>query len=228
VPLPFHSQIQSLVPTGTAPLSIVSTTLVANLNSELLGGQQGSFYRNASNLNAGTVPSARLSGSYAISITGSAASCTGSAAQLNGQAASYYEGRDPTAVGISAGVLTLTRSAGNLTTTIGGRVVAWCEFDGNFVSSQSPNAGFNVSSITKNATGDYTINFTTALANVNYAVTGTAQLDTTNNSTNYNLIVGVARRSGAKATGSCRIGTEYLPTQALFDAGSISVVFVAA
>jgi hypothetical protein len=163
-----------------------------------------------------------------MNIAGSSTSCTGSAAQLNGQAASYYENRDTTVVGISAGTLTLTRAAGNLTTTIGGRIVAWCEFNGNFATTQSPNAGFNVSSITKNATGDYTVNFTNALANTNYAVVGTAQLDTTNNTTNFNLIVGVARRSGAKATGSCRIGTEYLPTQQLFDAGSISLAFIAA
>ena len=41
-------------------------------NADLLDGQEGSYYRNANNLNAGTVPSARLSGSYNISITGTA------------------------------------------------------------------------------------------------------------------------------------------------------------
>jgi hypothetical protein len=41
-------------------------------DADLLDGQEGSYYRNASNLNAGTVPSARLSGSYNISITGTA------------------------------------------------------------------------------------------------------------------------------------------------------------
>lgn len=37
--------IQSNVTTGTAPLSIASTTLVSNLNADLLDGQQGSYYR---------------------------------------------------------------------------------------------------------------------------------------------------------------------------------------
>lgn len=46
---------QSDVATGTAPLVIASTTLVTNLNAELLDGQEGTFYRDAGNLNAGLV-----------------------------------------------------------------------------------------------------------------------------------------------------------------------------
>jgi len=38
----------------------------SGLDADLLDGQQGAYYRDASNLNAGTVPSARLSGSYTI------------------------------------------------------------------------------------------------------------------------------------------------------------------
>ena len=35
-------------------------------------------------------------------------------------------------------------------------------------------ASGNVSSITDNGTGDYTVNFTTAMSDINYAVTGTS------------------------------------------------------
>ncbi|MEE8599056.1 MAG: hypothetical protein V3S69_06055, partial [Dehalococcoidales bacterium] len=38
---------QVFVPTGTAPLVVASTTLVANLNADLLDGQSGAFYTNA-------------------------------------------------------------------------------------------------------------------------------------------------------------------------------------
>jgi len=69
----FSGQITSTVATGTAPLVITSTTAVTNLNADLLDGQHGSYYQNAGNLNAGTVPLARLSGSYNIDITGSSA-----------------------------------------------------------------------------------------------------------------------------------------------------------
>lgn len=44
----------------------------SGLDADLLDGQHGSYYQNADNLNAGTVPVARLSGTYNISITGTA------------------------------------------------------------------------------------------------------------------------------------------------------------
>lgn len=56
----FSGQITSTVATGTAPLVITSNTVVANLNSDFLDGQHGSFYQNAGNLNAGTLQAARL------------------------------------------------------------------------------------------------------------------------------------------------------------------------
>lgn len=49
------TQLISTVSTGTAPLTVSSTTLVANLNSDLLDGQSGSFYQDAGNINAGTL-----------------------------------------------------------------------------------------------------------------------------------------------------------------------------
>lgn len=57
-------QLISTVATGTAPLSVASSTIVPNLNAALLNGQSGAYYTNASNLDAGTVPDARISGSY--------------------------------------------------------------------------------------------------------------------------------------------------------------------
>jgi len=44
------------------------------LDADLLDGQHGSFYQNANNINAGTLATDRLSGTYPISISGSAAS----------------------------------------------------------------------------------------------------------------------------------------------------------
>ncbi len=46
----------------------------SNLNADLLDGQHGAYYTNAGNLNAGTVPTARLSGVYNIDVSGSAGS----------------------------------------------------------------------------------------------------------------------------------------------------------
>lgn len=46
---------------------------------------------------------------------------------------------------------------------------AWCLFDGTLTGTNAPTAGGNVTSVTRNGTGDYTINFTTAMPDTNYA-----------------------------------------------------------
>ena len=46
---------------------------------------------------------------------------------------------------------------------------AWVNFNGT--GTVAIRASYNVSSITDNGVGDYTVNFTTALANANYGIT---------------------------------------------------------
>lgn len=48
-------------------------------------------------------------------------------------------------------------------------IKAWCNFDGTLTGPITINSGFNVTNITKNATGDYTVNFTSNLNNTTYA-----------------------------------------------------------
>jgi hypothetical protein len=86
--------------TGTAPFTVSSTTLVANLNADLLDGQEGSYYldytnfvgvatdadkldgqegsyyTNASNINAGTIGDAYLPATITSDITGNAGTAT--------------------------------------------------------------------------------------------------------------------------------------------------------
>ena len=50
---------------------------------------------------------------------------------------------------------------------------AWVNFNGT-TSPGTILSNYNVSSVTKNGTGDYTINFSTALADANYSVSGIA------------------------------------------------------
>jgi len=58
-----------------------------------------------------------------------------------------------------------------------GRAKAWINFDGTFGTSPFTEANggirdsFNVSSVTDNGQGDYTVTMTTAMSNTNYAVT---------------------------------------------------------
>lgn len=53
-------------------------------------------------------------------------------------------------------------------TVINGSAKAWVNFNGT--GTVAIRASFNVSSITDNGTGNYTVNFTTALADANYSV----------------------------------------------------------
>jgi len=70
---------------------------------------------------------------------------------------------------------TIQDSAG---TQIGTFCRAWVNFNGT--STVAIRASFNVTSITDNGTGDYTVNFTNALPDANYAVAITASAGTNN------------------------------------------------
>jgi hypothetical protein len=69
-------------------------------------------------------------------------------------------------------VNTIQNSGGTGSPAINGLAQAWVNFNGT--STVAIRASLNVSSITDNGTGDYTINFTTAFSDVNYSVTGGA------------------------------------------------------
>lgn len=65
----------------------------------------------------------------------------------------------------------LTDGSGNTTSAtnaIRGSAKAWVNFNG--VTTATIRASYNVSSVTRNATGDYTVNFTNSLTDANYSV----------------------------------------------------------
>ena len=71
-----------------------------------------------------------------------------------------------------SGVSTLNAASGVLATQNGmtGIAKAWVNFNGT--GTVAIRASYNVSSITDDGTGQYTINFTTAFANTNYSTIG--------------------------------------------------------
>jgi len=82
-----------------------------------------------------------------------------------------------------AGTLTIsTLSDGTNSTSatncIQGSAKAWVNFIGG---SATIRASYNVSSITRNGTGTYTINFTNAFTDANYAVVGLSRRGNTDN-----------------------------------------------
>jgi hypothetical protein len=87
---------------------------------------------------------------------------------------------------------------------------AWVSFtggNGNTAGIVSNN--FNVSSITVNGTGDYTVNLTTAMPNTVYCVVCGCQEDQGNSTLQTNRMLAVARTPTALSTGSVRVISTY-------------------
>ncbi len=93
-----------------APFSVTSNTVVPNLNADMLDAQGGAFYQNAGNLNAGTLPSGRLSGTYsnALAFSNAANSFAGNGANLTSL----------NAANLASGTLPSGRLAGTYSSTV--------------------------------------------------------------------------------------------------------------
>ena len=121
-------------------------------------------------------------------------------------------------------VTTLNTPSGVLETQNGmtGIAKAWVNFNGT--GTVAIRDSFNVSSITDNGTGDYTVNFTTALPNANYSVCGLGQFDQTPAASSPALI-SIYRSSTALATSSCRILSTNSNTTSTVDFPTITLSF---
>lgn len=74
---------------------------------------------------------------------------------------------------------------------------AWVNFNGTGVVAIR--ASYNVSSITDNGTGDYTVNFTTAMPDANYSVSGSIVGSSQSNYFSY-----ITSSGNAPTTSACR------------------------
>jgi hypothetical protein len=101
---------------------------------------------------------------------------------------------------------TVSTSSANV---INGSAKAWVNFNGN--PTVSIRASFNVSSITRNQTGDYTVNFTTAMPDTNYSVSGSARYadGSVAGAMRVISICSVGTLANAMQTTSVRIATQY-------------------
>jgi len=99
-------------------------------------------------------------------------------------------------------------------------VKAWVNFNG--VGTPSIRASLNVSSITDNGTGDYTVNFTTALADANYAVAGDGSVGTTLDPGQYNR--GPTLCGQTLSSSSFRFRTSQLWTTAIEELANITYI----
>ena len=90
---------------------------------------------------------------------------------------------------------------------------AWVNFNGT--GTVAIRAAYNVSSITDNGTADYRVNFTTAMPDANYVVSGTAMRNGTSGEGSAGLYIvpfGSTTYSNAMNSGSARIRCKLLQT----------------
>ena len=100
-----------------------------------------------------------------------------------------------------------------------GRIAkAWAEFDGSGVTL---NASYNVSSITDHVNRDYTINFSTAMADANYSIVGSNIGQTA--SYNWSVVTGMGT---AKTTSAARINVPHINDSSLYgnDPDAVNVI----
>jgi len=106
-----------------------------------------------------------------------------------------------------------------------GNILAWVNFNGT--GTLAVNDHYNCSSVTDNGTGDYTLNFDTALANANYVPIITVTGATAANVTGIGVIKGVTASGPTdKTTTTLTIQTGSSATGGLFDFAEVNVLIV--
>ena len=115
----------------------------------------------------------------------------------------------------TANIANLSGTSTSVENVLNGTAKAWVNFNGT--GTVAIRASYNVSSITDNGVGDYTVNFTTAMVDANYGVSGTSNLD----GTNRGGIVGI-NSTRTKTTNSLPMSI-LQGTSTLFDTSEICV-----
>ena len=109
----------------------------------------------------------------------------------------------------------------SVASTAQGTAKAWVNFNGTTASPSTIRASYNVTSVTKNGTGDYTINLTTALADANGAVVvGESYLNTRGDAwSNHNTIPSAYMASSS----TVNVQTGIASANAYYDVTTFSV-----
>jgi hypothetical protein len=117
-------------------------------------------------------------------------------------------------------VNTIQNSGGTGSPAINGLAAAWVNFNGT--GTVAIRASSNVSSITDNGTGDYTLNFTTSLADANYSMVASGTC-----SAGVAVVCGVfsngSRTVQAPTTTAARFISLYNPASQFLDAEYLCV-----
>lgn len=193
---------------GSAGITTPGVTDTGNLS--VTG--TSSFTGSVGNITAGTVTQTGSSSATAFIPTGSSVPANGmylsAANTLNFSTNTTNRMNIDSSGNLQVGGTTVGNTAGYVNSRTNAR--AWVNFNGTLTTPITPRANYNVSSVTKNGTGDYTLNFTTALADANYVVSVNSE---TLGSTSYGF---TGPYTAGQTTSSCRV-TTLNPSGAVFD-----------
>lgn len=99
---------------------------------------------------------------------------------------------------------TVSTSSANV---IQGSAKAWVNFNGS--GGATIRASYNVSSVTRNGTGSYTINFTNAFVDDNYSIAGMGRFGNDANAFTVALVFEPRTTGNNRSTTQCQIATAY-------------------
>lgn len=127
----------------------------------------------------------------------------------------------PSAIITSTGDFQFNSGYGSVATAYGCR--AWVNFNGQ--GTVAIRASGNVTSITDNGVGDYTVNFTNAMPDTNYSFVGFNRKD---NDLNDGIVAVNSLASSTKTTSAVRVYSRYRDNTAggfgSFDSGEVNVI----
>lgn len=97
----------------------------------------------------------------------------------------------------------------NNSVEIGKLCRSWVNFNGASGASPTIRSSFNVSSVTRNSAGNYTVSFTTAFADVNYVIAGSVQYLNSGSETSGTGYLAIKNGTSMVTTSSVKFNTGF-------------------
>lgn len=186
---------------GNVGIGTNNPTRILDIAAANPGGGGGLRVTATTGTNGALMQVSNTGGNFYHAIDTSAGGTFGSAYSAN----IWYDGNYPMRFATNnqvqmaitgAGLFQMNSGYGSVATAYGCR--AWISFNG---SSGAINGSGNVSSVSNNATGDWTINFSTSMPDGNYSIVGMVRSDNDSNPAANPAM----RSSDSPAAGSCRV-----------------------